>query len=210
MEPTTIEIVLAAVNCLLLLLNLGLATTNYFYMKKRDRESDFISNLTEYRLKWIDLARTTIGDYLCSLDKLSRGDDSTLVEDYANYLKMHWNMDSFLTTKSNSDKEARELLAKVYSTTSSLIDSACVDRKKVREDLKKQLAEGDIILRELMDRNWADAKRDILDGIIAGKKSKTKKGQKKAPATEDCVVMEAAVFSTEGSHEKEKELEYVK
>ena len=190
-----------------------LSYLNYNYMKRRDKKSDYISEVTDYRLKWIDLARPAISEYLFSVDKLSRGEDSTLQADYAFFCEKHWQMQSFLTTFSEAEEDARKLLANVYETATNLINPNCNMRQEIRDHLRRQLADGDFVLRRLMDENWFDVKDEITKGqkkIRMTPRIPTRdERQSVAKSLEDSVVIDPSDFSTAEPAKEEKVLERV-
>lgn len=131
------------------------------YTVSRNKRIDYISNVTDYRLKWIDLVRKPFSEYLNSLDRLSRGKDETIDTDYETFLEKHWQMQAFLTTFSPKDEKAQEQLNLLYDSAEKLSDPQCKDRNAIREKIRKALPETDEVLRKLMDDNWFGVKNEV-------------------------------------------------
>lgn len=132
------------------------------YTVIRNRRSDYISNVTDYRLKWIDQVRTPISEYLLILDKLSRGNDKTLDDDFDVFLNKHWQIQSFLTAFSPKDRGAQEQISILYESVSMLMDSKRNDRDAIRAEIHKNIPEADAALRKLMDENWFGVKDEVI------------------------------------------------
>ena len=131
------------------------------YTIKRNKHSDFISKVTDYRLKWIDLVRIPISEYLFSVDRMGRGNEEATSENYTLFLAKHWQMQAFLTTFSPNDKKAQEVLDKIYKNASLLLSANCADKEKARKSIIEDLTTANKTLRELMDENWFKVKDEV-------------------------------------------------
>lgn len=131
------------------------------YTIKRNRHSDFISIVTDYRLKWIDLVRIPISEYLLSVDRLERGNKETINGDYALFLEKHWQLQAFLTTFSPKDVAAQSFLEEMYRNAAELIKDNNEDKEAVRKTIRDDLPLASDILRKLMDENWFKVKDEL-------------------------------------------------
>lgn len=140
------------------------SVVNLIMTQSRNKHSDYLSMVSNYRLKWIDLARMTIADYLLSVDRLCRGNDTSINDDYATFLEKHWYMKSFITNFSPREEEARILLNDFYEKASKLLDSENKDCDAIRQEIHRELPKADTTLRNLMDANWLDVKNELDKG----------------------------------------------
>lgn len=131
------------------------------YTVIRNKRSDYISKVTDYRLKWIDLVRKPISEYLVSLERISRGKDANIDADFDYFLEKHWQMQSFLTTFSPKDKAPQDQLNKLYESVSMLTVSQSDNRNAIREEIREELPKTDVVLRRLMDENWFGVKKEV-------------------------------------------------
>ena len=145
----------------------GLAVTSIFSVwnliesKRRQRHEDYLSRVTDYRLKFIDLIREPIAEYLESIDRLIRCEKDQISSSFDNYRIKHYQMLSFMTLFSLQDIECTELLNFLYNSIrkDDLLDTD--SRNKTNEMLREQLPQIDKALRKLMDDNWFKTKDDI-------------------------------------------------
>lgn len=139
---------------------------------KRQKRLDFINNASNYRLKFIDLIRSHIGNYLNSIDVIIHGNEDEVEKDIRNYREKHYQMKTFLTCYAPEDQIHEENLEKIYETIMPEKLKG-KDRNRTLEQLKDVLPKIEKELREIMDANY----KKMLEEL-KGKKPRAKKKNK--------------------------------
>lgn len=157
-----IELIGFVITFIGILITLVFSIMNYRYTKKRQLHEDYLNKVSDYRLKYIDMVREPIAEYLESLDSLMTCDDQTAVECYNNYRSKHYKMITFFTLFSDTDRDVSDRIGKLYNSINMQAMLNKKSRKEITEKIHREIPVLEKALRKLMDDNWCIMKKEIM------------------------------------------------